>query len=586
MNEHGRLVSWGRQGLQALRALDADRWSMLLLAAVAVLWAATVTDYGVTWDEDVHAYYGSLVVDYYASGFEDLRALSWWNLYLYGAAFDAFAALLAKVSPLGLYETRHALNIVVGLIGLIGTWKLARAVGGPKVAFWALVFMAAAPTYYGHSFNNPKDVPFAAGIVWAVYYAVRILQGMPRPPLRDVLLFGLAAGLATGVRVGGFIVFGYLVLGVGVIVIARAIAERSLRQFVVETWTSVWRIALPALAVLFPVMLAGWPWAQQDPLKHPYLALTEFSHHTYPWKTLFAGGYYEADKLPWTYLPTHLLLKVPELVVASFALALALALWRFGEGLVAGRGERAQRVIHAMPGFLIGFAAIFPVVYAIAVRVTLFDGMRHFLFVVPPISIVGAYGFQRLLDWIRDRSWGRAWKTAVVTALVAYGLFHGSTMARLHPNEYVYYNRFIGGADGAEGLFKLDYWGNSYAEAVRGLVDKLREDYGDEFESRNFKVRVCGPKAPASYYFPPNLEMTADNNAADFVITMTAYVPAGVMTPEAECGTALAGREIYRVERMDALMSMVIDRREIKLAAARAQVQADARRRLRSLPLP
>ena len=547
---------------------------MLLLAAVALLWGATVTDYGITWDEDVHAYYGSMVVDYYTSGFTDLRALSWWNLYYYGAAFDAFAAVLAEVSPLGLYETRHALNITVGLLGLIGTWKLARTVAGPKVAFWALLFIAFAPTYYGHSFNNPKDVPFAAGMVWATYYVVRIVQGMPRPALRDVLLFGVATGLATGVRVGGFIVFGYLALGVGLVVLLRALAERSFRTLFVETGVSLGRIALPAILVLYPVMLLGWPWAQQNPLINPYLALTEFSHHAYPWKTLFAGGYYDADQLPWIYLPTHLLLKVPELVAALFAGALALAVYLFGRSLATGRGERIERLIEALPAFLLGFAAIFPVVYAIGVRVTLFDGMRHFLFVVPPICIVAAWGFQRLLDWLEPK----AWRTAAYAVLGACAVYHATVMVRLHPNEYVYYNALIGGTDGAEGLFKLDYWGNSYAEAVRGLADKLREDYGDEFEARTFKVRICGPKAPASYYFPANFEVTSENDEADFVISMSAYAPAGIKTPEAECGTALAGREIYRVERLEALMSLVIDRRDIKLASARAQVQAVARR--------
>ena len=582
MGEKKRLVAWGEEFLHSLRALDPDRWSMMLLAAIALLWAATVTDYGVTWDEDVHAYYGSLVIDYYASGFTDLRALSWWNLYYYGAAFDAFAAVLAKVSPLGLYETRHALNFTVGLIGLIGTWKLARAVGGPKVAFWALLFIVVAPTYYGHSFNNPKDVPFAAGMAWATYYAVRVVQGMPRPPLRDVLLFGLAAGLATGVRVGGFIVVGYLALGVGLAVILRAFAERSLKTLFAGSWTGLWRIALPALAVLYPVMLLGWPWAQQDPFLNPYRALTEFSHHVYPWKTLFAGGYYEADQLPWTYLPLHLLLKTPELVAALFAAALALAVYAFGRSLVAGRDERLQRMTAALPAFLLGFAAIFPIVYAIAVRVTLFDGMRHFLFVMPPICVVAAFAFQRLLEWLEPKPW----RTAAFASLALYGAYHATVLARLHPNEYVYYNALIGGTEGAEGLFKLDYWGNSYAEAVHGMVEKLREDYGDEFESRTFRVRICGPKAPASYYFPPNFEATSVNEEADFVISMSAYAPAGIKTPEGECDTALAGREIYRVERLDALMSLVIDRRDVKLATARAQVQADARRRFRALILP
>ena len=406
---------------------------------------------------------------------------------------------------------------------------------------------------------------------------------MPRPSLRDVLLFGLAAGLATGVRVGGFIVFGYLALGVGLAVMFQAIADRSIKTFFLGAASSIGRIAVPALIVIYPVMLLGWPWAQQDPLLNPYTALTDFSHHTYPWKTLFAGGYYDADQLPWIYLPTHLILKMPELVAALFFGAVVLALAAFGRSMVvAGKGERLQSLIRALPMFLLGFAAIFPVVYAIAVRVTLFDGMRHFLFVIPPMCIVAAFAFQRLIEWLQPKPW----RSAAFAAIALYGVWHATVLARLHPNEYVYYNALIGGTDGAEGLFKLDYWGNSYAEAVRGLADKLRQDYGDEFEARTFKVRICGPKAPASYYFPPNFEVTSENEQADFVISMSAYAPAGIKTPEAECDTALAGREIYRVERLEALMSLVIDRRDIKLATARAQVQADARRRFRAAILP
>ena len=52
-------------------------------------------------------------------------------------------------------------------------------------------------------FNNPKDVPFAVGMVWAMYYLVRIMAELPRPRGRLVVKFGMATGLALGVRVGG-----------------------------------------------------------------------------------------------------------------------------------------------------------------------------------------------------------------------------------------------------------------------------------------------------------------------------------------------------------------------------------------------
>ena len=30
-------------------------------------------------------------------------------------------------------------------------------------------------------FNNPKDIPFAVGMVWALYYLVRLVPELPRP---------------------------------------------------------------------------------------------------------------------------------------------------------------------------------------------------------------------------------------------------------------------------------------------------------------------------------------------------------------------------------------------------------------------
>ena len=170
-----------------------DRLSGAVLIAAVILVLLTFSD---TWDEDVHNWYGVFALDYYLSLFADQRALHWLNLYNYGAAFDMIAAALNRFSPLGVYETRHLLNGAFGILGLVGCHKLGRALGGPRVGFLALVFLLLTPNYYGQMFNNPKDIPFAVGGVWALYYMVRILPALPRPPLRLLVKMGLAIGLA------------------------------------------------------------------------------------------------------------------------------------------------------------------------------------------------------------------------------------------------------------------------------------------------------------------------------------------------------------------------------------------------------
>jgi hypothetical protein len=521
------------------------RWNTLsfaLLGAAGIVVVLTFADYGVTWDEDVHNWYGYFALDYYLSLFSDQRALSWLNLYNYGAAFDMIAAALNKFSPLGVYETRHLLNGFVGLLGLLGCWKLGRALGGPRSAFLALLFLLLTPNFYGQMFNNPKDIPFAVGGVWATYYMVRILPSLPSPPWRLLIKMGLAIGLALGVRVGGLLFLCYLGLLLGLSAAWQGIAARRLSLVMSEGLTTFWRVLLPVSGAAFAVMLVFWPWAQQDPIGNPLRAFAFFSHETFPFKTLFDGHFVPASDLPWTYLPTYILLALPELVLVLLtAAAIAAAV-----GLARRDNWRRRDIV--LGHFLLGLTIVFPVAYAIAIKAVLFDGMRHFIFVLPPIAVAAAL----IADRVLTRLSALPYRVPVYAALGLYGIAHVATMVMLHPDQYVYYNGFVGGVDGAQRKFKLDYWANSYAEAVRGLEDYLRREYGADFEEREFTVAVCGPPISARYYFPDNFRLTHRVDRAEFFIAFT----------KDDCDRLLPGIPVYRVERMGALLSLVLDRRD------------------------
>jgi hypothetical protein len=520
-----------------------DRLAIAVLLIAAIVIALTFTDYGVTWDEDVHNWYGYFALDYYLSFFADQRALNWLNLYNYGAAFDMVAAALNKFSPLGVYETRHLLNGLVGLVGLAGCWKLGRALGGPRAGLIALLFLLLTPNYYGQMFNNPKDIPFAVGAVWATYYMVRILSALPRPPFPLLIKMGLAIGLALGVRVGGLLFLCYLGLLLGLSAAWQGIAARRLGMMVAAGTTSLWRVLLPVAGVAFAVMLVFWPWAQHDPIGHSLRALAFFSHETFPFDTLFDGRFVPATDLPWEYLPTYILLALPELVLVLLTAAAALALIAL---VRSGRGRQRETVLGL---FLLGFTIVFPVAYAIAIKAVLFDGMRHFIFVLPPIAVAAALVADRALTGLA----ALPYRQPVYAALGLYGVAHVATMVMLHPDQYVYYNAFAGGVDGAQRKFKLDYWANSYAEAVRGLEDYLRREYGADFEEREFTVAVCGPPNSARYYFPDNFRLLHQQNKAEFFIAFT----------KDNCDRSLPGKPVYQVERMGALLSVVLDRRDM-----------------------
>ncbi|HEV2674011.1 MAG TPA: glycosyltransferase family 39 protein [Aliidongia sp.] len=537
----------------ARRRRFAPSWDLatlvLILGAIGLV-IGTFHDYGITWDEDVHNWYGVFVMDYYLSWFKDNRSLHWLNLYNYGAAFDMTAAFINKVSPFGTYETRHLLNGLVGVLGVVGAWKLGRFMAGPRAGFFSAVLLLTIPNYYGQMFNNPKDIPFAVAGIWSVYYMARIVPALPRPGWSIVVKLGVVIGLSLGVRVGGLLFFGYAGL-TGLLYCAwRAVETRDAALVLRELVQASGRVLVPMLAISYAVMLVFWPWAQQAPIEHPLTALDYFSHVTFPFTTLFAGKYFPATDLPWEYLPTHVVLAMPELTLALTLAAIPAAFVE--QARRRGGPDRTRSLQYGV----IAIAALFPIAYAVAIKAVLFDGMRHFIFVLPPFAVAAAL----VADHVIDRLKTFRWRPLLVGLVSLYGIAHLAIMIELHPDQYVYYNGLVGGVDGAQTLFKTDYWGNSYAEAVKGLTNYLETEYGAEFEDHDFTVAVCGPPISADYFFPDNFVFTDDREKADFFIAFT----------KDNCNNALPGKEVFRVERMGALLSIVLDRREMVQAAEHA----------------
>jgi len=516
-------------------------FGLILLAIVFTL--LTFRDYGVTWDEDVHNWYGNFVLDYYLSDFAERDALHWRDLYNYGAIFDTIAAAANRISPIGIYETRHLLNALVGVLGLAGCYKLGDALGGARVGWFAALFIFLTPNYYGQMFNNPKDIPFAVGTVWAVYYMVRIALVLPRPPFKLVIKLGVVVGMTMAVRVGGLILLFYIGLLLALDGLWRAIAAGRVFTLIQSAWTGFWRILLPVVVIAYLIMLLFWPWGQVDPVRNPLRALAFFSHQTFPFSTLFAGRFVPAYDLPWTYLPAYIALALPELVLVLLLCAPVLA------GASVLRSQGAARRESVVANFIVGFGIVFPIAFAIMIKAVLFDGMRHFIFVLPLIAVVAAV----VADWAATRLLNLPCRRPIYGALIVYGIGHVAILVMLHPDQYVYYNSFVGGIEGAQRKFKLDYWANSYAEAVRGLEKYLYSAYGPDFEEREFTVAVCGPPVSADYYFPSNFRFTRQRSRADFFIAFT----------KDNCDRSMPGQPVYQVERMGVRLSVVLDRRSI-----------------------
>jgi hypothetical protein len=349
--------------------------------------------------------------------------------------------------------------------------------------------------FYGSLFFTPIDVPFLAAMTWATLgIVVMTRRSLPSWPATAAV--GLLTGLAIATRTGGIITHAYL-FGAMVLCVAETWARHGRL-----TLRYLCQIAVPYAAVItiaWAVAIALWPWLQiGNPWSQFKVALLHFASIPMSYEFSHWGKRIWTDALPRSYIPSQLLARLPEAFLVLLAIALVpaihavavlsretTAIWRVDRNaslraavLMVAR-ERACLVVCA--------AVIAPLAFLVIQRATIYNGIRHVLFVIPMLAVIAGAGFRALLPLLR--------RAPVITA-IAGGTYAGgiiTTLAVLHPLEYVAMNSLAGGTRGAYDKFELDYWSVAAAEALRRLEHRL--DYNNSLRTAETipNILICIP---------------------------------------------------------------------------------------------
>jgi hypothetical protein len=522
-----------------------------VVASLVVIALCTYKDYAISNDEGVQHRYGELIIAYYASGFRDQSLFSFQNLYLYGGLFDIVAVALSHLLPIDPYDLRHILCALIGIGGIAATAATARLIAGPRAALIAAIGLSVSGAWYGTIFNHTKDVPFAAAMITATLFLIRIARCLPAPRAGDVAAFGLLAGAALGMRVLGL----QLAIYAGV----------AIALYLPRPWfghgRARWRFAtlsalrlLPALVLAYVVMILAWPWSALSPL-NPVRGLLDFSEFQYDIRTMLAGQVYEMANTPRLYVPIYILIRVPLLTLLGAALAILFALV---PRLAAG-SARLRR--HDLT--LVALTVVFPLVCQVIWRGPAFTGMRHFLFVIPALAVLGGVGLDAAATALATR--GRAFGSGVLAVVTACFLLDAVTLIKLHPYEYLFYNPLVGGIEGASRRYDLDYWFGSMPEAIHQLEAYLRRtEPADALRgAQPYSVAVCGERLPFEKTVTlPELrwDFKPQWNQSEFFIAPT----------QMNCDGDLDGKVIGTVERLGVVIAYVKDRRALTRPVATA----------------
>ncbi len=464
---------------------------------VLVLMVAVHNDYGLTNDEPIHQAHGQVVLDYFR-GTDSIAALSpidstgnivstfskernenFRGMNFFGGFFDLTVNYLHGFFPAtDLYNFRHLINALFGFLMFLFIGLTAKEINGWRTAVLAFAFAVLSPRLFGHSFANPKDIPFAALYIIGIYFIVRIVKTLPKIRLSDAVFMTLTITVAIDIRVSGLLLAAYLLLSVFAWWLLDFYRTRR-----IKAEESIF-IAVVSMAVV----VAGywgvrflWPWAANDFWGPVKVLRAVSSFKVFNAYEVFGGNWYNAWEIPWAYAPVWIVIGSPVFITLGMFF------------IIPVYHRKLRGNLNLFLYSLLIFFTLFPVLYVIIKHSNIYNGIRHLLFVFTTLTVLSALAWEKIINYLKPT----AFYFTSILILVASLLQPLFWSIQAHPYEAMYFNPLTGGNKAVFGKYETDYWGISTKEAVEWIAQetdsirllkpvKIKMFYGDREKVENY----------------------------------------------------------------------------------------------------
>lgn len=451
-------------------------WGFIVLVGAlfyAIPWMSM--DAGNSGDEDTfQIIQGNYILDYFRSGGEDTNCLTFANLKYYGSSFDLITAFFNDTFGIDdIHVTRHLFNSFFGWIAILFVGLIAVFVGGWRAGFFSALLLFLSPRFLGHSFNNPKDIPFAAAVISAIFFMFLFFKQFPKVKWYTIVLLILSIAFSISIRIGGLILFGYFGL-FGLVYLISTLRENKLalkesnsklKNKKPSIWTgavsskNIFRLLIYGVGICVVGYFLGlllWPYALQDPIRNPMEAFAAMSKFEIAIRQNFEGALQWSDALPWYYTPKFILMTIPIAVIIGALIYPFMGGWR--------KGNR-------MATFMIYFMFIFPVFWIVYTNANVYGGWRHSIFAYPPMVVAAGLGFDALIKWVNKKAIKMV-LTFLPFLLLIMPFIH---IVKNHPYEYIYFNEFSGGMNNVYGNYEMDYYYNTTRGATEWVIENAEK---------------------------------------------------------------------------------------------------------------
>ncbi len=467
---------------------------LLFISIYLIYCALTFTHFGITWDEQAVYTRGSQLFQY----FFNHSGGGYQHLLIKNSSSDAWPAynnwysmVLYIFNQEMSYEIYHLENLLFASILFISSYfVLVKKYPYAWLCLLGPLFIVLNPRLFGNVPGNPKDVPFAVMYFLSIA-AIYLLPLNKR--LERIILLGVLFGLTHGLRIIGF--------GLYFVLLAYDIYQYYFNKTIRTKYKNIQMFLLSELGVIGLIfilanclMVFTWPYLISSYPNH-FFEVVNIAKQ-FPWKgsVLFMGKMFLAKNLPLYYLPVWLSIGMPLFIILSFLGSLYF-IWK----------KKLKNDLL----FLLLFAIAFNLILYFVLRPVIYNGLRHFLFLLPLFSVVSALVFIEII-----RSKQKLLKQLCLLFLVLNSIMIVYTQIDIFPYQYLYFNETVGGLHGASANFETDYW----AASTLSALDWLKKDTANQ---KTININTCGLPLVYLYYFSRNMNWVSSPSKANYVICNT-----------------------------------------------------------------
>ena len=279
----------------------------------------------------------------------------------------------------------------------------------------------------------------------------------------NAIYHGIACGLAVSTRIVGIIipVFTFMLILLRVF---------EFRRSKVPLKSLVFGSAIFIFSLLMATFIF-WPVLWENPIEsflHSFNSMKKFRWYG---NILMWGQMINSNDLPWYYIPSWILVTTP----LSFILFFCAGIFSVCKSLYIEKGGFLKSQSNQMDMIFLGLF-FGPLCSVILFNSVLYNGWRHLYFIYPFFLLIGVRGFMTLFLFVK-RSFlekKRILVSGVLSFIVIFNLLQTLVfMIKYHPHQNVYFNEV---ASNVEKNFEKDYYGLSYKQALKHLLDNTEKD--------------------------------------------------------------------------------------------------------------